>query len=40
MDRPSVVSKTVVGISPRLGANAPTLDRLDHLVKFNNGNEK
>ena len=40
MDQPSGVSKTIVEISPLVCAKAPTLDRLDHRVEFNNGNGK
>ena len=39
MDRLSGVAKTVVGISPLLRADAPTLARLEHKEEFNN-NEK
>ena len=36
MDRPSGVTKTVVGISPLLHADAPTLACPEHKEEFNN----
>ena len=35
MDRPSGVTKTVVGIYPQLHAEAPTLDHCDRKEEFN-----